>query len=238
MVKTVAASDQTRNTDCFSRESLSKLSEIMYEQRVSSGSYLYWEGDPADKWYFIKSGRVRITKSSGDGKQIILYLFREGDMFGQVDPYHRSNHFFNAEALDDVTVGVIQQDDLEVLLWRYGDLAVEFMKWMGLMHRLTQAKFRDLIMFGKPGALCSLLIRLSNTYGEERHDRIVITQKFTNAELGDMIGATRECVNRLLGDLRKKNVITVEDGHIVILDPEYLRNVCHCENCPKSICRL
>jgi CRP/FNR family transcriptional regulator len=124
------------------------------------------------------------------------------------------------------------------LLLQHGDLAVEFMKWIGLMNRLTQSKLRDLMLSGKLGILCSLLIRLGNTYGIEQGGRILISNKLTNSELADMIGTTRESVNRILGDLKKAGVISYEDGHIVIQDLDYLRDTCQCENCPKEICRV
>lgn len=181
---------------------------------------------------------MRITKATDDGKHLVIYMHQEGDLFGQVDPFHESAHFFSAEILEDATVGIIQQQDLEVLLWQHGDLAVEFMKWMGLMHRLTQTKLRDLMLFGKLGTLCSMLIRLGNTYGIEKDGRILISKKLTNSELADMIGTTRESVNRILGDLKKAGAISYEDGHIVIQDLDYLRDTCHCENCPKEICRI
>jgi CRP/FNR family cyclic AMP-dependent transcriptional regulator len=132
-----------------------------------------------------------------------LSLYQEGDMFGQVDPFRQSSHVFNAEIIEDSVVGVIVQKDLEVLFWQNGDLAVEFMKWMGLIHRMTQSKFRDLMMFGKHGALCSLLIRLANTYGIEQENHIVVSKVHTNTELADMIGATRESVNRMPSKLKK-----------------------------------
>ncbi|MCS7459359.1 Crp/Fnr family transcriptional regulator [Paenibacillus doosanensis] len=226
------------NTDCFSEENLSKLKEIMYDHKVSAGSYLFWEGDSADKLYFMNQGRVKITKTSDEGKSFILYMYGQGDLFGQLDPFQQSVHNFNAEVMEDSSIGIIQQRDLETLLWQHGDLAIEFMKWMGLMHRMTQTKFRDLMMFGKPGALCSTLIRLSNSYGVRQDNQIFITKKLTNSELADMIGATRESVNRMLSDLKKLNVISMENNNIVIENIDYLRNICQCENCPKDMCRI
>jgi CRP/FNR family transcriptional regulator len=105
---------------------------------------------------------------------------------------------FSAEVTADCEIDVIQQKDLEVLLWQHGDLAVEFMKWMGLMHRMTESKFRDLMMYGTPDALCSLLIRLSNSYGVPKGEYTLINYKINNTEMADMIGATRESVNRML----------------------------------------
>lgn len=226
------------NTDCLSPEHVIKLKQIMYDYNAPAGTHLYWEGDPTDKLFYIKRGRVKITKATDDGKQLIMYMFQTGDLFGELETFHTSHHNFNAETAEDSLIGIIQQKDLEVLLWQHGDFAVEFIKWMGQMHRITQTKFRDLMMFGKPGALCSMLIRLSNTYGKPFGDGMLISTRLTNNELAEMIGATRESVNRMLSDLRKQGVIDYHNSLIVIKDPTYLRDLCHCENCPGTICRV
>ncbi|WP_336785156.1 Crp/Fnr family transcriptional regulator [Paenibacillus sp. MMO-177] len=222
----------------LSQDSFEKLDSIMYKRSYDKGSCLFWEGDAADKLYFIIKGRVRAAKSTDSGRALTLYLYQKGDLIGQMDPFPDSVHAFRAEVTEDAKIGVIQRKDLEVLLWQHGDLAVEFMRWMGLMHRLTQTKFRDLMMFGKTGALCSLLIRLSNSYGRPKAEHIYITLKISNTEMADMIGATRESVNRMLSDLKKEDVIAYEDGHFIIKNLRYLRDICCCENCPKEICRM
>jgi CRP/FNR family cyclic AMP-dependent transcriptional regulator len=112
------------------------------------------------------------------------------------------------------------------------------MKWMGLVHRMTQTKFRDLMMFGKAGALCSVMIRLVNTYGVEEENGIRIDKKLTNSDLAEMIGATRESVNRMLGDMKKHHAIDFADGYWIVRDLDYLKDICHCENCSIDICRM
>jgi CRP/FNR family cyclic AMP-dependent transcriptional regulator len=181
---------------------------------------------------------VKITKSTDDGRDFVLYHFQEGYLFGEIGSFGESIYSFNAEVTSDSHIGVIHQRDLEILLWQHGELAVEFMKWMGLMHRITQSKIRDLILFGKPGALCSTLIRLSNTHGKQYKGHLLISKKLTNSELGDLIGATRESVNRMLKELKEKSVIYMNQGHIVVKDLAYLKEIYHCESCPTAICRV
>ncbi|MBD2863143.1 MULTISPECIES: Crp/Fnr family transcriptional regulator [Paenibacillus] len=226
------------NSSCFSPESMDKLKSIMYELKVEAGSCVYWEGDLADKLYYIKKGKVKCTKTNEDGKEFVLYLFREGDFMGQLDPYSDSRQSFTANATESCLIGVIQKSDLEALLWQQGDLALEFMKWMGLMHRTTQTKFRDLMLYGKPGALCSTMIRLANTFGKMTPEGILITEKMTNTDLADYIGAARESVNRMLGDWKREGIIDQRDGHLLIKNLAHLQDLCHCELCPKDICRL
>jgi CRP/FNR family cyclic AMP-dependent transcriptional regulator len=222
----------------FSPENLDRLNSLMYGKSVKAGSLLFWEGDPADYFYFVKKGLVKITKTTDTGTKITMSMHHAGDLFGHMDPFQQSTHTFNAEIIEDAQFGIIQQKDLETLLWQHGDLAIEFMKWMGMMHRMTQTKFRDLMMYGKPGALCSLLIRLSNSYGLVCGDTIRITKKMNNSEMAEMIGATRESVNRMLSDMRREQVISIDNGIITIMNMIYLRDICKCENCPKEICRV
>lgn len=226
------------NRGPWSKESFDKLRAIMYIKHVRKGSYLFWEGDAASRLYFVLKGQVKIIKTLDTGRAITLYLHQEGDLIGQLDPFPDSVHAFAAKVAEDGTFGVIQRDDLEALLWQHGDLAIEFARWAGMTQRLTQAKLRDFMLFGKTGALCSLLIRLGNSYGVDEEEGTIIGCKLSHAEMADMIGATRESVNRTLGSLKKKGVIDFRDGCIVICDLAYLRDVCQCENCPKEICRI
>ncbi|MEC0371941.1 Crp/Fnr family transcriptional regulator [Paenibacillus chibensis] len=226
------------NTSCFSDQNLDRLMVIMKDRIVPEGSHLFWEGDVSDKLFYVKRGRIKLTKSTDEGKELILYMYQTGDMVGQADPFFSSKHSFTAEVLEESEIGVIDQKDLEVLICQHCDFAIDFMKWMGIHHRLTQTKFRDLMMYGKPGALCSTLIRLSNTYGEKHGDTILIHKKITHTDLSNMIGATRESVNRMLSDLRKKDAVEYENGMIVIKNLEMLQDICHCELCPNEICRI
>ncbi|MFD2671021.1 Crp/Fnr family transcriptional regulator [Marinicrinis sediminis] len=226
------------NTRFFTEANLERMKDIMYDHHIDQGTYLYREGDAAKKLYFIQEGRVKLTKTTPEGKEFILHMFHSGDLLGQMDPNESSTHQFNAVAVESCKVGMIQLRDLEVLLWQFGDLAVEFMKWMGTTQRITETKFRDLILFGKPGALCSTLIRLVHTYGEDTPEGKRITRKLTHTDLAEMIGATRESVNRMINDLKQKDVLHMESGCIVVKDMDYLKDICHCENCPLDICRI
>lgn len=229
------------NVSGFSPDNFSRLEKIMYPRQVAEGSYLFWEGDLANKLFYVKSGQIKISKSTEDGKEFILYILQKGDLFGEIGGHDEVRYSFNAKVIKDATVGVIQQSDLEILVYQHGDFAVEFMKWMGLMHRTTQSKFRDLMLFGKPGALASTLIRLCNSYGEQEGNGIRIKIKLTNTELANFIGTTRESVNRLLSSYKDEGVLSFDHGQIVVHNLAFLRKVANCPSCPacsSEICRI
>lgn len=229
---------QVRNSACFSDSNLQKLKLSMYSSKLDAGVNMFREGDPANSLYYVQSGKIKLTKLSEDGREYTISMFHTGDLFGQTDPFRDSRQSFSATTIEKCVIGTIQKSDLDILLWQHGDLAVEFMNWMGSMHRLTQTKFRDLVMFGKTGALCSTLIRLANTYGVAEEAGITISLKLTNAELADFIGCARESVNRMLGELKKAGAIAMDDGSITITNLRYLQNACRCELCPAELCRI
>lgn len=144
-----ADDDQAASASCFSADSLEKLMGKMRSVAVDAGHYLYREGDIADKLYYIRKGKVECAKTNEHGKEIVLHLFRDGDLIGQLDPYAQSSENFSAKAVEPCQVGIVQKDELELLLRRHGGLAVEFMRWMGTMHRMNHTKFRQLLLAGE-----------------------------------------------------------------------------------------
>src|SRR5690606_20346053 len=105
--------------------------------------------------------------------------------------------------------------------------------------RRLQSKMRDLLLNGKRGALYSTLIRLSNSYGVKQNNGILINIQLTNQDIARFCGATREYVNRLLNELKRKDILALDStGKILIKDIEYLRKENQCENCPIEICNI
>lgn len=225
----------------FSPEHRELLEGLMYPKKVEAHKYLFWEGDTTGKLYYVRSGRVKLTKTTEDGKTINLSIQRQGDLIGALDMTGSGVYGYSAEAIEDAEFGVIQEKDLEILLHRHGDFAVAYTRWMAQQHMTTQSKFRDLLLFGKPGALASTLIRLCNTCGVVTKDGIRLTMKLTNTELGDFIGATRESVNRMLSELKSDGIIDIEGGFIIVKTLKELKAICQCPSfpaCPREICRI
>lgn len=225
----------------FTEGQLALLKELMVPKFAEAGSCLFWEGEPAGKLYYVKSGKIKLRKSTEEGKVFALSILQAGDMLNE--PLYGDNavHSYTAEVLEDAELGVIAWADLEMLLFRHGEFAVRFMNWMALMHRITESKFRDLLLFGKPGALASTLIRLANSYGVLCPDGIYIRLKLTNNDLAEFIGTTRESINRMLAAFKADHTIDIRKGHIVILKLDALRAVCQCPGCPgcpMEICRI
>ena len=214
------------------------LEQHMTCSKFEAGHMLFWEGDPADHLYTLYSGQVKVVKTTEDGKELIFYMLQQGDFFGEFGGFASLTHQFTAQAMSDVEVGVIAIRELEMLIASNGSLALELIKWMGMLQRKTESKFRDLLLYGKTGALASTLIRLTNSYGKLTPEGIQITIKLTNTELANMIGTARESVNRMLSDFKASGTLSLDHGMITIHDLQALKNVVACPDCPDEICRI
>lgn len=231
--------ERINKVSLFSEKSLEKFREIcIHEAKFTKGSFIFFEEDQSDKIYYLKNGSVKLTKTTDDGSELELYHVQRNELFGELESFGHNKNIFNAEALTDCVVGIIPQSDLITLLWQQKDLLGEFLKWTGFMQRFVELKLRDLMFHGKNGALASTIIRIGNTYGEYRNGEIYVTRKFTNVDLAKMTNTTRETVNRMLSDLKKKGIVNQVNGYLVIQNLTSLKKICHCENCPLELCKI
>ncbi|KZE40330.1 Crp/Fnr family transcriptional regulator [Bhargavaea cecembensis] len=207
---------------------------------VDKGDYLFREGEQAEALYYVETGKVRVGKVTPDGREITFRICGEGDFIGEVMPFcPPAAYTVEAKATEGTKVAAIPKDRLEELLYLEHELAIAYMKWMGVLQQRTQSKFRDLILHGKKGALYSTLIRMSNSYGVPAEGGgILIDLELTNQELANFCGMAREVANRMLSELKRNGKIRMENGRIVLTDIGFLRAEMHCENCPMEICSI
>lgn len=207
--------------------------------RSERGTYLFQEGMIADELYIIASGKVQIGKITTDGRELSLRICGENDICGELTLFtDNSKYLLSAMVLEEGEIYAIKKDVIESEIFHNSTLAYEFMKWMSDHFRKTQTKFRDLVLNGKRGALFSTLIRMSNSYGIQKGNEILIDLPLTNQELANFCGTSRESTNRILSELKKDNKISIKKGKISILDLQYLKDEIGCENCPAVYCSI
>lgn len=223
----------------FSPDLKDLFQSIHHIQKFDKGAYLFHEDTPATELYLIQSGIVHVSKTVADGRELTLRLCSQGHLVGEISLFNASRkQMLNGKMVEGGEVGIIHKNELEDKLAKDHALSLELIKWMSLEHQKAQTKFRDLVLNGKKGALYSILIRLSNSYGVKSKTGITLNINLTNQELANFCGTSREVVNRLLSELRKNRIISSDKGLITIHDLNYLRREIDCEHCPVEICNI
>ncbi|HJV46114.1 MAG TPA: Crp/Fnr family transcriptional regulator [Bacillota bacterium] len=218
------------------KEGVIRISTV---QKYKKNQIVFMDGEKADKFYLIKSGRARVCKTTAEGKDLLLKLCQTDELVGELVLFQEGiTYTTSAQMLEPGELYVFQRPALEALLEHNPHLCVEFMRWIGILYRLDQSKLRDFILHGKNGALYSILIRLSNSYGRKVSEGILIDFPIKIQDLARMIGTPRETISRILSELKDLNILEMQDGSIIIYDLEYLKSSICCDNCPTEICQI
>ncbi len=213
-----------KNTQLFedlSADELEQLSRITPYKRFAAGEIVYHMEDPADALYFIRDGMVKISMYFPNGKEMILGLLGQYDIFGELLLLESERRPNQAEAVVDTTLIVMPEEDFQRLLAQYPKIAMKFIQVMSTRLWQAQQWQAEVGAFDAPGRLANLLLRLANDFGVTGDRGTVIDLNLTQQDLAKMIGATRETVSHCLARLleygavrRRRAPITVHVGRL------------------------
>lgn len=207
---------------------------------VNKSAQLFQEGSLADQLYFVKNGTIQISKETESGKELVIRICGEQTLIGETTVFCCSTfHTTTAKALTPAKLYALSRETFECYLQNDHTTMTTYLKWLQVEHLKNQSRLRDLVLHGKKGALYSTLIRLANTYGEfQSTNEVLIKLALTNTEIANLCATSREVVNRMLSDLRKQHILSVEKSYMLIHDLSFLKREIECDQCPLSVCRI
>jgi CRP-like cAMP-binding protein len=190
---------------------------------VAKGSVLFSQGESHKGAYFILNGLVKTYYLSPMGKAMTMAHWSEGAMVGGPDFFERSTHIWSAAALADSVVLVIGGAELDYLVNRFPDLAryiirtLTFkMQWLSELLQITSTE-------SVTDRLAHLLVKLAEMYGTQTEKGLTIPQDFSQEELANMVGASRQWVNLTLSRLHRAQLIYSVGREITLRDVEGLK---------------
>jgi len=203
----------------FSDEQRAAVATRLQTRRYPKHAVLVRENDPGDSLFIVLHGNVAVTRSAGDGKENILSILKEGDFFGEMGVLDASPRSATIKALDDVQVAILARDDFLDVLTGSPKMCVLLVLGLSARLRATNEAIQAAAFLDVPTRLASLLLNLGNNFGERTPDGVRLTLRLTNQEMANMIGTTRESVNRTLNRFWDDKLIDMHEAHIVIKSP-------------------
>ncbi|OIJ10167.1 hypothetical protein BKP35_13725 [Anaerobacillus arseniciselenatis] len=202
-----------------------QLADIIQTIKTTKGEVIFREYDPSEAIYFVNEGKVKISKSTPEGKEIVLSIRKQGEMFAEVALFGKKGSTYPATAtcIESGNVSFIKNEDLEAFLLQHPQLSISMFRTLSERLIISQATLRDVALYGKFGALAATLIRLAEEYGTATDEGITIKLKLTHEDLGSFFGATRESVTRLMNQLKQQRIVTKKQGYLIIHDMELLK---------------
>ncbi len=205
----------------FQQLSAAQLAQLELKARsriFPKGAAIYLPTDQADSVFLLAEGRVRICSITPDGKQAILGFVEPGEVFGELALFQASNHEERAEAATTATVVLLPGEDVRQFMENCPQLAIGVTKLIGFRRARIERRLRSLLFRSNRDRLIQLLLELAEQYGKKQTIGILVGISLTHQELASIIGATRESVTMILGDLQSEGLIEIARQRLRILD--------------------
>ena len=177
-------------------------------------------GDPGGSMMAVLTGTVRISMPTVKGKEVILGDLHAGDLFGEIAMLDGKPRSANAIALTKCELLVLERRNVIPFLERHPAACLQLMELLCARIRRSDERMADLAFFELPTRLAKLFL----SYGSEKHGK-EMRLSLSQTELAEMVGATRENVNRCLRDWHRRGLVKLQGGWTIIPNPEKLRDL-------------
>mgnify|MGYP001183195798 CR=1 FL=1 len=183
---------------------------------------IFDKGDDGDRLLGVLAGQVRIYVISSEGRELIMNVIMPGELFGEISLIDGKPRSASAVAIGDTDLLHIKRSDLQSLLQKNSELCFKFMSVLCERVRWTSGLLEDASLLDLPSRLAKRLLNLAEGVGEKEGDAIRISVKLSQTDLGNMLGVTREAVNKQLREWKKDGIVDMQDGQVLIQDPKTL----------------
>jgi CRP/FNR family transcriptional regulator, cyclic AMP receptor protein len=203
-------------------EAIDQLCRYAKHATLKRGTTIFCRGDPGNSLYAVISGTVKMSISSPDGRSAIFNLVGPGEIFGEIAVLDGRARTADATANTNCEVFIIDRREFIPFVRSQPTLALKFIELLCGRLRWTSDQVEQIILQNLPGRLASALIRLSEKH---KTDPAAKTIAITQQEISEMVGMTRESINKQLRAWEEKNWVRLEHGAIVVLNADPLRQL-------------
>lgn len=206
-------------------EVVEHISKLGVNRKLSANEVLFLKGDPGDALYGVLSGRIRISASSASGKEIILSIIEPGGIFGEIALLDGMPRTADATAVGSTELFKVNRREFIAFLESQPRLTTHLLKMVCDRVRSSNEFVEDHVFLELPERLAKRLLSMSSYYAENQSENQHIELQISQVELGQLMGTSREAVNRQLQQWRKQGWIEVQKGRVRIISPEALQNL-------------
>jgi len=202
--------------------SAASLRASMSGVKLNRGQTLFKEGDAGDRLFVVVDGKLKLGTTSNDGRENLLSILGPGDMFGELSLFDPGPRTATATAVVDSKLLALAND--QVIGWVKEHPQVSLQLLGRLAQRLRKANdvLNDLVFADVPGRVAKAIIELGERFGTKKNDGLHVNHELTQEELAQLVGASRETVNKALADFATRGWVKLEPRAVIVLDYERL----------------
>ncbi len=203
-------------------EAAAAVRQSMVEVSLGRGQVLFREGDFGDRLFVVVEGKLKVGRTSSDGRESLLSVLGPGDMFGELTVFDPEARMGTAIAITDCRLFSLSAENLRPWLTQRPDLALSLLRQLSRRLRRSSEVVADLVFTDVAGRVAKSLLDLSARFGIPTEEGMHVAHDLTQEELAQLVGASRETVNKALADFASRKWLRLEGRAVVLLDLERL----------------
>jgi CRP-like cAMP-binding protein len=204
-------------------EAAAALRASMVEVHLDRSEVLFREGDEGDRVYVVTEGKIKLGRTAQDGRENLLALLGPGQMFGELSLFDPGPRSATATAVTETSLLGLGHADLIPLLSGRPEVARGLLLQLASRLRRSNDTLADLVFSDVPGRVAKQLLDLSTRFGVPSDEGVRVVHDLTQEELAQLVGASRETVNKALADFVGRGWLRLEQRSVVLLDVERIR---------------
>ena len=203
-------------------EQLEVFKEAVKTSLHKKRDVIFVEGDPCPGFYVVKSGRVKLLKTSRDGKEQIIKILQPGELLGMETFYDGKRYGNTAMAMDDCEICFIEKRTFFEIIGQHPTIAKKII--IALSKELDNAysKIGTMGLLNAKEKMAHLLYTLAKDYGSNENGRIKLNLSLSRLEIAELLGITQETAIRLLKSFKDEGIIEIKRKEIIIKSPAKL----------------
>ncbi len=209
----------------LSDDDLDRLVEITTLKRLPAKQALFHKGEHAVSLYGIMLGRLKASAAGADGKEVVFGLMDPGEVIGEIALLDSEPRSATVVAMEDSQLLCLDRRDFLPFLEKHPSVAIELAAVLALRLRRLSEVMEDTLFLALPSRLAKKILNLANAYGREVEDGVVIELKLPQQELGELVGTSRESINKQLRSWVEEGLVRVERGYITVLRRQRLEEL-------------
>ncbi|MBN2653732.1 MAG: Crp/Fnr family transcriptional regulator [Nitrospirae bacterium] len=179
---------------------------------------IFAEGTEPDWFYVCLSGKVKITKTSHEGKEIIIEVISPMDFFGGFAVIKGFPYPASAYAMEDASILKIARDKLDLMIGRYPQIMHAIMSNLGMRVRDFHTNLKSIALDKVESRIASILCKLAEKSGVDEGAGTTIDMRLTKQDIAEMAGTTVETAIRVMSQFKKAGILREQDGRTTIMD--------------------
>ncbi len=208
-------------------EELRALDATGSVRRLEKGDFVFRSGENAGGVYFLKSGKIKVSQPVSSGKEVILWFCFGGDIFGLAEAAQHGEREVSARACEDSEVLSIPQQRFHHYLFEHPNVMFLLLQVMSSRLRCLSETLANVAGEQVHTRFARLMLWLCARYGQRQGAEVVMKVHLTHQEIADMIGATRQTVTTIMGDLRRQGILEIHDHFIHVVNKQQLGALLH-----------